>query len=638
MKSLQTLVTSFLLLSTLSASAQFDVSKINKKAVAAYQQAMELAQNGQYTQSIAALQQAIKHDGKYIDAYLSLAGVYGQVKDHEQSVATYEKAFLLDTTYTAEYKLPYAINLAGMGQFEKALQTVEGLLAKEKLNPNTRKAAEYRKKTFQFAVDYAVKNGNAGYVFAPKNIGDGINSRHSEYWPSMTVEGAQMVFTRRENDDNEDFFVSEKNGTAWEPARRLTGSINTPQNEGAQIISQDGEWLVFAGNNRRGGYGNFDIYISYKTPEGWSSAINLGGVVNSEYWDSQPCLSPDKRQLYFASNRPGGFGGSDIYVSTLQPNGKWSEPENMGAGINTAGEEACPFLHADNQTFYFTSNGWPGYGDEDIFVLRKGADGVWGAPQNLGYPINTIHREGTLFVEADGKTAYYASNRSDSKGGLDIYTFELREDIRPAKTLWVKGKVFDNKTKSGLPSAVELLDLSTGQLLSRVQTDETGNYLVTLPVGKDYAFNVTRKGYLFYSDNFPLSGKTPDSTYQKDIPLQPLELAAAVVLKNIFFDVAQFDLKTESEVELDKVVQLLKENPAVKIQIGGHTDNVGAPADNLKLSQARANAVVKYLASKGIAAQRLSAKGFGETVPVASNNTEEGRAQNRRTELKITAL
>ena len=638
MKSPQTLLTFCFFLFALNASAQYDVSKINKKAQAAYNQAMELAQNGQYPQSIAALQQAIQHDGKYIDAYLSLAGVYGQIKAHEQSVATYEKAFTLDTAYTAEYKLPYAINLAGMGNFSKALQTVESLLSREKLNPNTRKAAEYRKKTFQFAVDYAAKNGSSSYVFTPKNIGDGINSRHSEYWPSMTVEGGQMVFTRRENNDNEDFFVSEKNGTAWEPARRLTGSINTPQNEGAQIISQDGEWLVFAGNNRPGGFGNFDIYISYKTPEGWSSAINLGGVVNSEYWDSQPCLSPDKRQLYFASNRPGGFGGSDIYVSTLQPNGKWSEPENMGPGINTSGEEACPFLHADNQTFYFTSNGWPGYGDEDIFVVRKGADGKWGQPQNIGYPINTIHREGTLFIEADGKTAYYASDRSDSKGGLDIYTFELREDIRPARTLWVKGKVFDNKTKGGLPSAVELIDLSTGNLLSRVQTDETGNYLVTLPVGKDYAFSVARKGYLFYSDNFPLSGKTPDSTYQKDIPLQPLELAAAVVLKNIFFDVAKFNLKTESEIELDKVVQLLKENPTVKIQIGGHTDNVGAPADNLKLSQARANAVVQYLVSKGIGAQRLSAKGFGETVPVAPNTTDEGRAQNRRTELKVTAL
>lgn len=637
MKSLHTLLILCLFLFSASASAQYDVSKINKKALAAYNQALELAQNGQYNQSISALQQAIQHDSKYIDAYLSLAGVYGQLKNHEQSVAAYEKAFPLDTAYTAEYKLPYAINLAGMGQFSKALQTIDALLAKEKLAPNTRKAAEYRKKTFEFAVDFAAKSGDSNYVFTPKNIGDGINSRFSEYWPSMTVEGEQMVFTRREG-DNEDFFLSERNGTAWEPARRLTGSINTPQNEGAQIISQDGQWLVFAGNNRPGGFGNFDIYISYKTPEGWSSAINLGGVVNSEYWDSQPCLSPDKRQLFFASNRPGGLGGSDIYVSEMQPNGKWSEPQNMGPGINTAGEEACPFLHADNQTFYFTSNGWPGYGDEDIFMVRKGGDSKWGTPENIGYPINTIHREGTLFIEANAETAYYASDRGDSKGGLDIYSFTMPAPTRPAKTLWVKGKVFDNKTGGGLPSAVELIDLSTGAPLSRVQTDETGNYLVTLPVGKDYAFNVSRKGYLFYSDNYTLSGKAPDSIYKKDIPLQPLELAAAMVLKNIFFDVAQFNLKSSSQIELDRVVQLLKDNPTVKIQIGGHTDNVGKPADNLKLSQDRANAVVKYLVGKGIAATRLTAKGFGETVPVVPNTNDEARAQNRRTELKITAL
>jgi outer membrane protein OmpA-like peptidoglycan-associated protein len=240
-----------------------------------------------------------------------------------------------------------------------------------------------------------------------------------------------------------------------------------------------------------------------------------------------------------------------------------------------------------------------------------------------------------LFIEADGQTAYYASDRSEGKGGLDIYRFEMRSDIRPNKTLWVKGKVFDNKTKAGLPSAVELIDLATRQPLSRVQTDETGHFLITLPVGKDYAFNVARKGYLFYSDNFSLLNKAPDSTYEKNIPLQPIEVNAAVVLKNIFFDVSKFDIKPESGAELDKVVQLLQDNPSVKIQIGGHTDNVGKPADNLKLSESRAKAVVSYLASKGIDVKRLSAKGFGETQPVTDNNTEEGRAQNRRTELKV---
>ena len=201
----------------------------------------------------------------------------------------------------------------------------------------------------------------------------------------------------------------------------------------------------------------------------------------------------------------------------------------------------------------------------------------------------------------------------------------------------MKGKVFDKKTTKGLPSAVELIDMNTKQLISQVQTDERGNYLITLPVGKDYAFNVNRKGYLFYSDNFFLSNRSPDSTYEKDIPLQPIEANASVVLKNVFFDVNKFDLKPESEAELDKLVQLMNDNPAVKIQIGGHTDNVGKPADNLTLSNNRAKAVVTYLVSKNISPQRLVAKGFGETQPIDDNKTDEGRSRNRRTEMKVIA-
>ncbi len=637
MKNLRFLLMAFCLFLLHTSHAQYDPTKINKKAVAAYNEALENAEQARFTESITSLQKAIQLDAHYIDAYLSLAGVYGQVKNYPQSVVYYEKAFALDSNYTSEYMLPYAINLAGEGEFEKALATINYLLAKPNLSPNTKKAAEYRQKTFQFAVDYAKKNDTKNYVFAPVNLGDSVNTTESEYWPSIPIQGKELVFTRKVNNRNEDFFSSVRKDSGWDKAQPLSGNINTPQNEGALNISQDGNWLIFAAANRREGYGDFDLYISYLTPEGWSEALNLGGKINSEFWESQPSLSPDKRDLYFASNRPGGYGGSDIYVAHLQPNGKWSTPENMGPEINTAGDENSPFIHADNQTLYFASNGLPGYGDEDLFVVRKGPNGNWSNPQNLGYPINTINREGTLFIVADGETAYYASDRSDSKGGLDIYSFVLRQDIRPYKTLWVKGTVSDKTTRKGLPSAVELIDLNTKQLLSKVQTDETGNYLITLPVGKDYAFNVSRKGYLFYSDNFSLKDKSPDSTYQKDILLQPIEINASIVLRNIFFDFNKYEVKPESQVELDKVAQLLQDNPTVKIQIAGYTDNVGNAADNLKLSQNRAKAVVAYLTAKGIDAKRLSAKGYGETVAVADNKTEEGRAQNRRTELKVIA-
>jgi outer membrane protein OmpA-like peptidoglycan-associated protein/tetratricopeptide (TPR) repeat protein len=635
MKSLKT-VLSFILLSIgFIASAQYDATKVNKKALEAYTKGLEKAQDDRYDEAIVLLQDAIKRDPKYVEAYLSLAGVYGQQKKRELSTAIYEQAFAIDSNYTSDFRLPYSINLAGQGQFEKALQTIDALLARTNLSPNTRKAAEYRRRTYQFAVDFEKKNSSKNYVFSPQNLGDGINTKESEYFPSIPIESNKLVFTRRLRGMNEDFFGSIKQDGKWVNAQSLPGNINTLQNEGAQNISQDANWLVFTGCNRQDGLGGCDLYISYLNQNGWSEAVNLGNKINSEAWDSQPSLSPDKRSLYFASTRPGGLGGSDIYVSHLQPNGRWSDPVNLGPQINTAGDEFSPFIHADNQTLYFTSNTLPGYGDEDIFVTRKGADGKWGVPQNLGYPINTINEEGTIFVAADGKTAYYSSDRSDSRGGLDIYSFELREDIRPFKTLWVKGKVFDQKTTTGLPSAVELIDLETKQVLSRVQTDETGHYLITLPVGKDYAFNVARRGYLFYSDNYSLKNKAADSTYVKDIPLQPIEANASIVLKNIFFDFNKYELKPESQVELDRVVQLLQENPTLKIQIEGHTDNIGNAADNLKLSENRAKAVIAYISSKGVDTRRVSSKGFGATKAIADNTTEEGRGQNRRTELKI---
>lgn len=635
----------FLLIFSVALQAQpYDPAKVNKKAVALYTQAQERAESENYASAAGLLLQAIEADKNYVDAYLALGSVYSVLKSYNSSINYFEKAFALDSVYTINYKYSYAHCLAGLGMFEKALVAINELFAKSPPKNSTRlKEAEARRKSYEFAVEYEKNNPDKSYVFAPKNMGSAINSGDSEYFPSLTIDGSELVFTRKLG-NNEDFFSSrKKNNGEWDNARPLT-EVNTLQSEGAQNISSDGDWLVFTGCYRPDGFGSCDIYISYKTPGGWTMAENMGRMINTDQWESQPCLSPDKRELYFASKRNGGYGGSDIYVSRLLPNGSWSYPENLGPGINSPGDEQCPFIHADNQTLYFTSSYWPGYGDEDLFYVRKLPDArpddpvgreKWSTPVNLGYPINTIYREGTLFIAANGKTAYYASDRSDSKGGLDIYSFELRENVRPIKTLWVKGKVFDKKTNAGIRSSVELIDLASKQVMSKAETDESGNYFITLPVGKDYAFVVNRKGYLFYSDNFLMTGLSPDSLYRKDIPLTPIETNASIVLKNIFFDTNKADLKPESETELEKLAQLLTENPALKIEIGGHTDNVGKPADNLALSNNRAKAVVNYLVSKNIAPQRLIAKGYGESKPVADNQTEEGKAQNRRTEMKV---
>jgi outer membrane protein OmpA-like peptidoglycan-associated protein len=612
----------------------YDPDKVNKKAGEIYGQAYDQATAGNYRLAIQLINQSLVLEPKFVDAYLSRAGIYANLKKYDSSVIDFEKGLQLDSVYAKTYLLPYSISLAGTGKFQQALATVNNFLTNDKLNTQSIKAGRFRKSTYEFAIDYDKKHPVKNYVFAPQNSGDSINSSALEYFPSLTIDGKKMVFTRRIGGD-EDFYESNFINGKWSKAKPLSGKVNTNLNEGAQTISQDGNWIIFTGCNYPEGQGSCDLYISYKTKNGWSEAENLGPMINTDFWESSPSLSPDKRDLYFASAISGGFGGRDIWVTHRLPTGKWSRPENLGAAVNTSGDESCPFMHADNQTLYFNSNGQPGYGSTDLFFTKKINDSSWLEAENLGYPINTIDDEGSLIVAADAKTAYYASDKPDGKGGLDLYSFQLREDIRPLKTLWVKGKVFDKKTLAGLPSSVELMEIKSRNVISKVQTDEDGNYLTTLPVGKDYAFNVNRKGYLFYSDNFSLTTNPVDSVYNKDIPLQSLETGAAIVLKNIFFDTKKFDLKPESIAELDKIIFLLNDNPKLKIQISGYTDNTGLAKDNLLLSNNRAKTVVNYLIGKGILKTRLVFRGFGATKPIADNKTEAGKALNRRTELSV---
>ena len=618
----------------ISTAQWYDPDKVNKKAGEIYAAAYEEAVEGKYDAAIQHINEALVIDPQFVDAYLSRAGVYANLKNYTASVKDFEQGLQMDSVYSKTFLLPYSISLAGTGNFRKALETVTDFLKNPTLNPQSIKAGNYRKSVYTFAVEYEIKHPVKDYVFTPRNLGDSINSAALEYFPSLTIDGSKMIFTRRVNND-EDFYESNFINGTWSFAKPLGGKVNTNLNEGAQNISQDGQLLVFTGCNYPEGQGSCDLYFSIRTNTGWSEPQNLGPVVNTDFWESSPSLSPDKKDLYFASSRAGGFGGRDIWVTHRLLTGKWSRPENPGEAINTSGDESCPFMHADNQTLFFNSNGHAGYGMTDLFFSKKVNDSSWTVAENLGYPVNTIDDEGSLIVAADGKTAYYASDKSDTKGGLDIYTFQLREDIRPLKTLWVRGKVFDKKTGKGLPSSVELTDINKRNKVSSLQTDEDGNYLVTLPVGKDYAFSVNRKGYLFYSDNFSLSDNTAVPEYTKNIPLQPLEAGAEIILKNIFFDTKLFELKPGSLSELDKVVSLLNDNPNLKIEIDGYTDNTGQPKDNLLLSENRAKAVVNYLLKMGIKTQQLSSKGFGSAKPIADNSTENGKALNRRTELSV---
>lgn len=626
----------FLFLALAVQAQTYNPSKVSKKAQEFYAQAMNRIDDGNWVSAIGLLQKANEADADFADARLTLGTIYSRLKNYKSSAENFEKAFAIDSVYSFDFRVQYATQLAGMGQFEKALHIINDVLAKKPpKNSGSLTNAMSRQKSFQFAVSFEKNHPVNNYTFKPINLGKEINSSHPEYLPILSIDGSELIFTRRLTGTNEDFYVSKKDSSGWGMAKPAGGNINTPQSEAAQTLSADGEWMIYAASGREDSYGNYDLYMAQKTNEEWEDVYHFGLGINTDQWEAQPSLSPDRKDLYFASRRPGGFGGIDIYVSHLKPNGYYSQPENMGPGINTSGDDQCPFIHADNQTLYFTSNGWLGYGDDDLFVVRKQPNGEWGKPENLGYPINTIEKEGTMCIAADGKTAYYAADRNDSYGGLDIYSFELREDVRPVKTLWVKGKITDKNTGKPVVSTLELNNLATHQTISHIQTDDAGNYFMTLPVGKDYAFNVNSKGYLFYSDNFLMANKSPDSTYIKNILLEPIASNASVVLKNIFFEVNKYELNPESQTELDNLVRLLNENPTMEIEISGHTDNVGKPSDNMILSNNRAKAVVNFLISKKINPGRLVAKGFGETKPLADNKTEAGRLQNRRTEMRV---
>jgi len=633
----------FLFFFILNTKAQSSKSKTQPKpkakSAALYAKAMQFLADDNYNSAVPLLQKAIEIDTNYLDAYLSLAGVYGEVKQYKQSVYLYEIVQRKDAAYFFPYQLPYSINLAGLGRFDSALAAINLFLTIPDLDDVGLKSAKYRKRCYEFAVDYAMKHANTHYTFNPHNLGDSVNSPESEYLPTLSVDDSLLVFTRREKDGGEYFYRSHQNANNhFSPSARIRGTLNQEAFKGAITVSANGEWLVFAGNIAGKTYGSFDLYLCYNTPSGWSEPENLGNNINTEFWESTPTLSPDNRALYFSSKRTGGFGGADLYVSYRDAQGKWGEAINLGPTINTIGDEQAPFIHADNQTLYFTSNGLTGYGGSDLFVIRSSSNNKWSSPENLGYPINTIENEGSMAVAPNSVDAYYASDRTDSRGGLDLYQFELRKDVRPRKTLYVKGFVYDMNTKKGLPSNVELIDNTTGNPLMNVQTDETGFYFITLPVGEDFTFTVNRKGYLFFSKNYQLQDKVADSTYRENIFLKPITIHAKMVLKNILFGIKDATLKDVSKIELDNAVKFLKDNSHIHVLIQGHTDNKGNANDNLLLSNNRAKAVVDYFIEKGIDKNRLTFKGLGSTLPIADNNTEEGRAINRRTTMIITEM
>ncbi len=587
--------------------------------------------------------EAVRFDPNFIEAYIVMAEMFQNVERHRDAIDAYVQSIEINPDFFPNSRYYLAQSYLAIGEYKLADQSLKNFLDYSSISPQMRDRAQSRRERLEFAL-HAIENP---VPFEPINLGPNINTRHDEYAPTLTADEQTLIFTRkkpRENPDYlhlgreyEDFYISRRENGDWGPAVNLGPPINTQNNEGAQSISADGIHLYFTACNRPEGMGSCDIYYARRVGDAWERPVNLGPPINTVAWESQPSISPDGRTLYFTSSRDGNIGRLDIWKSTQIRDGVWSEPVNIGPVINTSGREMSPFIHPDNRTLFFASDGHPGMGGMDLFYTVRGDDGEWQTPVNLGYPINTYADEISLVVGASGREAYFASEQEGGEGGTDLYFFELYEEARPAPVTYMKGFVFDATTRRRLEARFELIDLVADEVIVQsASNSRNGEFMIPIPVRTNLALNVWRDGYLFFSENFSFDDvRTGVDPHLYDIPLQPIREGESVVLRNIFFKIDSDELLPESITELRKLYDLMNINPNLRIEISGHTDSTGSFSYNKDLSERRALSVYNYLIERGIDSQRLTYTGYADQKPVATNETEEGRAQNRRTEFKV---
>ncbi len=590
-----------------------------------------------YSEAITYLEMAIEKDPGFAEAHLRLGTNFLSIGDYPNARGYLEEAVSLipDDPKTIGAQLALADMYYREGSYEMALKFLQKF---KSFNPPPKmvKSAAKLEQNANFALAQ-IKNP---LPFDPQPLPDNVNVYDLQYFPVLTADQNTLIFTRRRSRDpqfDEDMVTSSKNPDgSWSDPESISENINTKFNEGTCTISANGRTIIFTSCSGRSSMGSCDLYISYKLGDEWTDPENMGTNINSRNWESQPSLSADGRMLYFVSDRTGGYGKRDIWKSHWV-DGKWTKSVNLGATINTADEEVSPFIHVNGQTLYFSSKGFLGMGGFDIFY-SEWQGGKWTAPKNLGYPINTADDQVSLFITADGKKGYYSYEQKGANSYKSLlYDFQVPEAIRiKSKSNYIAGKVLNIETKRPLQAKVELYDINADSLKSTVTSDSlTGDYLQILTDGSEYALYVSQTGYIFESLRFDYQESQDREPILIDIFLKPIRSGSTSTMNNIFFDVDEYKIKQKSSTELNKTVLFLQTNPSIRIEIAGHTDNSGSDSHNQQLSLNRAKAVYEFLINQEINPKRLGYKGYGSTVPVAPNDSEENRQLNRRIEFKI---
>jgi outer membrane protein OmpA-like peptidoglycan-associated protein len=625
-----------LILALLFPAQAQNLTSQSKKATKAYLKAEEAFRKSDFETAKKNLNEALKTDSTFIEAWLLLADYAAEKNDVLLGIESLENALAIDTLFFPYASIALARFYNQAMQYESALTLLSNFLKNKNLNPLVVKSAT---ELYQLAVfrDSLVR---FPVQFDPMNVGKTINTASDEYINVLRLEGNQLIFTRRSNESSETalierFYHSKLIDGVWQEAEQFELNWPNEMHLGAMSVRADGLEMYFSACGWDDGFGSCDLYVSYFENGKWTIPYNLGNAINSISWESQPCISADGKELYFSSKRKGGEGGADIWKSEKAENGKWKMPVNLGKTINTSGNEMAPFMHSDGKTLYFSSDGHFGMGNYDLFVVRKNIDGTWGKPVNLGFPVNTPDDEINFVVEASGEKAWISANKADSFGGFDSYTFELDAHFRPDPVSYIKGFVYDKETQKPLQAQLTLADPYTEEVLIATESNADGSFFVALPSKTSYALEIRKQTYLFYQEAIFPTSTSETKPFELHVYLEPIAEGKSVLLRNIHFEFNSAMLSESSNAGIAMLKTFLENNSLLTIELSGHTDNIGDEDFNLKLSENRAKVVKEALVKLGIDPNRIATKGYGSSQPIAPNDSEANRALNRRTDMKI---
>lgn len=644
----------------------------NDKAVKLYKKAMD-KKKYEYAQRMDFLKECLELEPEYAQANFEygkqLVAVY---KNRDQPIKGAEKYFkaVIDQCPNLHTDPYYYLAIIAWEDknYKDCVKYCDAYLNfktedEKKVNPKFAQFSVDMKNLKKWSVIYEELYGKT-VPYDPKIVA-GLSSVRSEYLPFISPDNQLMFYTRQVKPSSksvvdvdriiEKFHVSKKKPDGgWDDGTWMPEPFNMGNNEGGACVTVDNKHLYFTICKDEGGpQPECDIYYSDNIGGKWSAIRKVPNLNAKDRWDSQPSVSSDGNTIYFASDRPGGYGGVDLYMVQKDSYGNWGPPKNLGPKINTSGDEKAPFMHSDSQTLYFSSGpsytgeggGWPGAGGMDIFLVKMDEQGKWMEPKNIGIPINTKGDEVGLIVSTDGKLAYFASDdakrsKNQTLGGYDIYAFELYKEARPEKVMFIEGNLKDTSGKPFKEVNIELKDAVTKKTIKAIYDTTDGTYRgVIVDKGNDVLVKVESKGHSFTSQLISKKDSLPTEkmiTRVNPPPPKPIVPGQKYTLNNIYYKTGSADLDPKSKIVLEEFSGWLKKNPEIRIEIHGHTDDVGNDEDNLRLSKDRAFTVLETLISLGVNKSQLIAfKGFGEQNPVADNSSEFNRARNRRTEFMI---